>query len=47
MLVEIIHLIIMINILDMTPDNQYIGLSTPLDKITNEGEGISPKSNGY
>ena len=24
------------------PDNQYIGLSTPLDKITNEGEGISP-----
>ena len=24
------------------PDNQYIGLSTPLDKISNEGEGISP-----
>jgi len=24
------------------PDNQYIGLSTPLDKITNEGTGISP-----
>lgn len=24
------------------PDNQYMGLSTPLDKITNEGEGISP-----
>ena len=24
------------------PDNQYIGLSTPLDKIINEGEEISP-----
>ena len=24
------------------PHNQYIGLSTPLDKITNEGKGISP-----